>query len=98
MLATTDVDLAKLAEQIKAEHAGVIKATRNVVRRAIKAGELLKEAKLKVAHGQWLSWLKANCALPERTAVRYMKLAAGRSKLDQWVRDKSAKLADMKLG
>jgi hypothetical protein len=27
-----------------------------------------------------------------------MKLANGRAKLEQWVRDKSAKLADMKLG
>ena len=54
----------------KAKLAAVHQA--NVVSRAIKAGELLKEAKLKVAHGQWLSWLKANCALPERTTVRYM--------------------------
>jgi hypothetical protein len=42
----TEVDLAKLAELIRTEHAGVLDATRNVVRKAIKAGELLREAKL----------------------------------------------------
>ncbi len=42
---------------------------------AIACGKLLKAAKKKVEHGEWLSWLKANCPKAERTAADYMWLA-----------------------
>jgi hypothetical protein len=35
----------------------------------------LIEAKTLVDHGQWLPWLRENCALAERTAQLYMKIA-----------------------
>jgi Protein of unknown function (DUF3102) len=38
---------------------------------------LLIEAKAKVAHGQWLLWLTENCAMSERTARLYMRVARG---------------------
>jgi len=74
--------LADLATRIKAHHAAVKDAARNVVEKAIAAGTLLKEAKDKVGHGKWLPWLEANCELSERTAENYMRLANNRHKLD----------------
>jgi Protein of unknown function (DUF3102) len=90
-------DLARLAERIKSLHSAILDSTRTAVRKAIEAGELLREAKDKAGHGNYLRWLKENCGISERTAVRYMNLAAGKSKLEQYLRDKSAKLADMNL-
>src|SRR5262249_24189032 len=49
------------------------------ISRAIKAGELLKEAKAKLPHGEWLSWLKKQCELSQRTAQRYMKSCGGQA-------------------
>src|SRR5262245_12758692 len=63
--------LADLATRIKAHHAAVRDAARNVVEKAIAAGTLLKEAKDKVGHGKWLTWLEENCELSERTAENY---------------------------
>jgi hypothetical protein len=65
-------DLSELAEKIKTEIAS-IKETG--VKHAIEAGKLLKEAKGKVKHGDWMKWLSANCALSMRTARLYVQLA-----------------------
>ncbi|MEB0058813.1 DUF3102 domain-containing protein [Variovorax sp. LG9.2] len=45
------------------------------MQRALEAGKLLTEAKEAVAHGEWQSWLVANCNVAARTAQAYMKLA-----------------------
>jgi Protein of unknown function (DUF3102) len=74
--------LAELATKIKAHHAAVKDAARNVVEKAIAAGTLLKEAKDKVGHGKFLPWLAENCDLSERTAENYMKIANNQHKLD----------------
>jgi hypothetical protein len=65
-------ELSELAEKIKIE-INAIKETG--VEHATKAGKLLKEAKEKVAHGEWMKWLSKNCALSMRTARLYMQLA-----------------------
>jgi len=75
--------LADLAIRINAEHDQVAKAVKRGLSHAIAAGELLTEAKKKVPHGQWLSWLKENCAVPERTAAHHMRLARHRFELEQ---------------
>jgi Protein of unknown function (DUF3102) len=67
--------LIGLAARIRAEHKAASKALKASVVHAIKAGELLLEAKRTVAHGEWLGWLQANCEIPERTAQAYMRLA-----------------------
>src|SRR5712691_1148287 len=85
--ASQNIDKAK-EDAIKAKHAAVRQA--NVVSRAIKAGELLKEAKAKISHGEWLPWLKKQCELSQRTAQRYMKLADDKPKIEQRQREKSA--------
>lgn len=38
------------------------------------AGRLLVEAKDRVPHGQWLSWLSRHCGLEESTAQLYMRI------------------------
>jgi hypothetical protein len=35
-----------------------------------------------VAHGQWLPWLTKNCAMSERTARLYMRVAGGRGLIE----------------
>ncbi len=40
-------------------------AIRNALSHAFRAGMLLKEAKDKVEHGDWLDWLQKNC--PDNT-------------------------------
>ena len=92
--ALENIDKAK-EDADKAKTVAVRQA--NVVSRAIKAGELLKEAKAKLPHGEWLSWLKKQCELSQRTAQRYMKLADDKPKLDKMLLEKSATVADLTL-
>jgi len=73
--------LNDLARRIDAEHGQVATALRSALYHAILAGELLKEAKDTVKHGQWLKWLTANCNVPRRTAAHYMHLARERQRL-----------------
>jgi Protein of unknown function (DUF3102) len=89
--------LEDLASRIKAAHAGVLEASKNVVLKAVQAGIALREAKGKLAHGEWLPWLKDNCDVSERHANNYMKLAANKPKLDEKLRTKSATIADLTL-
>jgi Protein of unknown function (DUF3102) len=84
---TTELDL--LASRIKSAHKSITEHTRNVIDRAIEAGDALNQAKAKFDHGQWLAWLKNNCDLSERNAQIYMQLANNKSKL------KSAEAADL---
>lgn len=48
----------------------------SAVQHAIRAGELLTEAKGQVKHGEWLPWLTSNFPGSRRTAQGYMRLAA----------------------
>jgi predicted transcriptional regulator len=45
--------LGKLAEEINAEHRACEAALRSGLRHAVRAGELLTEAKGQVKHGEW---------------------------------------------
>jgi len=69
----------------------------DVVSRAIKAGELLKQAKGKVEHGQWVPWLKNDCELSVRTAQRYMKWADDKPKLEKICREKNVTMSLLAL-
>jgi hypothetical protein len=89
-------DLAALVTRIKTELSAMNSAKKEVVSRAIAAGESLVKAKAKLEHGQWLPWLKENFDLSERTAQNYMTLAEGKSKLEEVLKSKSATIADLK--
>src|SRR5215831_1471661 len=64
-----------LAGEIRKAHAGVQDAAKTAAQRAIDAGHALIEAKELVGHGEWLPWLRENCALADRTARLYMQIA-----------------------
>jgi hypothetical protein len=67
--------LPALAVEIGQEITMVERGLRAVVPHAIRAGELLIEAKGALGHGEWLPWLEANFAMGEHTARNYMRLA-----------------------
>ena len=87
-------DLSELAQAITREHGLANQAFKTALHHAIKAGELLKEAKAKVGHGAWLPWLQENCHVSERTAQGYMRLAREFPKLDS---EKAQRVADLPL-
>src|SRR5262245_45203128 len=84
------VPLPELARRIDAEHQCFEATVRQALRHARNAGDLLRQAKARLPHGQWLAWLAANCAVTPRTAQRYMlvaerwrELTAGRGPAEQ---------------
>jgi Protein of unknown function (DUF3102) len=85
--------LPELAARIDEEHRAAAGAIKRGLAHAINAGELLRDAKASVPHGQWADWLKGNTALSERTAQRYMQLAKKRAELES----KSATVADLTI-
>jgi hypothetical protein len=71
-----------LASTINEHLAAAETATRRGLEHAIAAGILLLEAKELVAHGEWLTWLQANCQIGQRQVQAYMRLARNRHRLD----------------
>jgi hypothetical protein len=68
--------LADLAARIRHEHEAGVLAIKRGLAHAVEAGKLLIEAREQIPHGQWLPWLREQCSVPERSARRYMELAA----------------------
>jgi Protein of unknown function (DUF3102) len=94
--APVEPPLDDLARKIKTEHLEITRAKKNIIERAMTAGDLLIQAKVKAGHGNWLNWLRDNCAdISERTANVYMKLAEGRAKIEEKL--KSAATADLTI-
>jgi hypothetical protein len=69
------LSLPELVTALNNEHKQVKECVIKGAQHAVRAGELLWQAKRKVAHGQWLEWIAVNCEFAERTAQLYMKLA-----------------------
>ncbi len=88
----TKAELREIAQRISNEHQACRNAAQSAVEHAICAGELLLEAKSKVPHGHWLSWLEGNCGIAERTAQAYMRLARELPKLEP---GKAQRVADL---
>jgi hypothetical protein len=69
-----------LAIRINAAHAAVNLHIKTTINEMMAAGDDLREAKKLAGHGNWLTWLKANCPdVSERTAHLYMQLAKWRT-------------------
>jgi N6-adenosine-specific RNA methylase IME4 len=49
---------------------------------AIRAGELLVEARALVNHGEWLPWVEKHCAISVRMAQNYMRIAKNKSEIE----------------
>ena len=75
-------NLDSLAVEIDREHEAVKAAFQTGIEHAIKAGELLIEAKKEIPHGNWEAWVQINCSVKKRMAQNYMKLAREVPKLD----------------
>jgi Protein of unknown function (DUF3102) len=88
----SDADLIK---SINDKVRSMLVSYRSSVGHAVEVGELLKEAKARVGHGNFEPWLKEHCNLSFRTARRYMKLAENRPQIE--AQFKSANVADLTL-
>jgi hypothetical protein len=80
--ALQDLTQTELVKGIKEALSSMASSFRNSVRDAIKAGELLTEAKRRLQHGEFGSWLEENFKLSRATATRYMKLAEHRKEIE----------------
>jgi|SRR6516165_3574606 hypothetical protein len=69
------LSLPELVARVNDEHKQVKECVIKGAQHAVKAGELLWEAKRKAGHGRWLEWIAENCEFSDRTAQLYMKLA-----------------------
>src|SRR4029077_15336972 len=85
--------LVDLAAKVKAEHTAVDAALKESVAHAIKAGELLIEAKALLKHGQWLPWLAEHCSISDRSAQLYMRIAKNREMVEAQIRNGAADLS-----
>jgi hypothetical protein len=85
--------LPDLAARIRLYHRKTSESLRESVQHAMDAGDLLIEAKAQLKHGQWLPWLSEHCAISERSAQLYMRVAKGRAVIEV----KSAQFADLNL-
>jgi hypothetical protein len=82
MLVIGSNSLPDLAARIRAEHQATSDALKRGLSHALTAGELLIEAKSQLKHGQWLPWLTEHCAMSDRTARLYMRVARGRKVIE----------------
>jgi hypothetical protein len=94
--AATDVaasnGLAVLAAEIKTFHRSAQANLRASVESGIACGLRLIEAKAQLNHGQWLPWLAEHCAISERTAQLYIRLAKNRTTIEAQIRNGVADL------
>ncbi len=74
-------DLSALAGAINAEHRACETAFRAGLAHAVRAGELLMEARALCPHGTWLPWVRENFEGSERLAQGYMQVARELPKL-----------------
>ena len=74
-------ELISLADQINNEHRMGELAARDAIEHAIKAGELLIQAKAQVKHGEWLPWVRKTLTVTPRQAQKYIRVANHKEKL-----------------
>ena len=91
---TEIIELEDIATEINTAHNKVVEACRASVGHAMKAGELLIQAKSMVVHGEWQNWLEDNCTFSERTSQAYMRLSREYPKLEG---SKAQRVADLPL-
>lgn len=70
-----DSALPDLACKTNAATAAAETAAKSAMEHALEVGDLLNQAKTRVAHGNWELWLTTHCIVALRTAQAYMRLA-----------------------
>jgi hypothetical protein len=82
---------------INEAHAAVVAANQTGLEKAIECGEMLRAAKEKVGHSNWMPWLKDNCPnISDRTARDYMWAAKNAEKIEDKVENGSG-AADLSI-
>lgn len=76
-----DVTINTAAGELNRLHGVIESKLRSTVQDAIRAGQILAQVKDRLPHGDFLPWLKANCAFSQQTASRYMRLNTYHDKL-----------------
>jgi predicted DNA-binding transcriptional regulator AlpA len=67
-------------------------AIHKIVERAVKVGEQLLYCKSKVAHGNWVTWVKTHCPqISKSTVERWMKLAENKDKIEAEIKTRISK-------
>jgi hypothetical protein len=75
--------LSDLAARIREAHERCHASLTQGLQHALEAGQLLIQAKERVPHGMWLTWLKSHTGIDERLAQRYMRVARDLPRLSQ---------------
>jgi hypothetical protein len=70
------MELSDLLAALNAEHGRAIRSARTTIDHATRCGEMLIEAKARIQHGQWETWLEDHTQVSLRTSQRYMRLAS----------------------
>jgi hypothetical protein len=81
-MADTPLVLSDFAARIREAHERCHASLTQGLQHALEAGQLLIQAKERVQHGMWLTWLKSHCDIDERLAQKYMRVAHHLEKLD----------------
>src|SRR5215469_5791314 len=95
--APSTLSIPVLAKAINERMSAMLTSVRTSVQRAMEIGELLVEAKERVGHGKFETWLSTNCQLSRASAARYMNLAKQRPKIEEQLSGKSLNLRDLNL-
>ena len=96
--APTETDLAKqINDHLKEMEETTNRVKQTVLQQALRLGELLLQAKAKIGHGPFGKWIERKTDLSERSAQRYMQLKEGWPKIEAWLKDNSATVADLSL-
>src|SRR4051812_16086594 len=70
--------LASLASEINRTYGDAIGTAKHALDKMFRVGELLAQAKRRVRHGEWESWIRDNLKFGERQAQNYMQLFESR--------------------
>jgi hypothetical protein len=95
--APADMSVPDLARAINEKVAQMAISARTSLARAIEIGELLIEAKRRLAHGKFEKWRDDHCQLSPATARRCMEFAEKRPELEKQLAAKTLNLSDLNL-
>src|SRR5580700_11791860 len=75
MGAKTITEVKNFADEINHEHDLAHAAAESAMEHAVRCGELLIKQKKGMRHGEWVTWVEANCAFSLDSANHYMSAA-----------------------
>jgi len=78
---SNSLSVVNAAVEIIRLHGEILTAARTSLDNAFRIGELLIQEKARLAHGQWLPWLKSNVPFSDHTARNYIRCFENRGRL-----------------